>query len=461
MSVTNAVAEKQLAGRSSSAAQKPSWQRTAVPVSPVSLPPRDKCACGGGWASCQKNLPIQTKLISIGEPGDLHEQEADRLADQVMSRSGPLSQRPHAADQQEPAKSEAHEKQQILRAEFGGDARRTVDESVIDNLGSGQQLDSSTRAFFEPRFGYDFGDVRIHSSEAATHSAQRVNALAYTTGTDIMFGAGQYAPSTTAGQRLLAHELVHVIQQSTTSQRMPVLQTKADPAEQPKPTFTDCSGSQRAHISKHLTVAQQWVGAAINELESLLARPANFLFESRPLRRWFSIHRGFKPDPSERVREILAAFREIHRGLSSPPIRCDHDYDPYVWGTTSATWFYRLFADIVLRPCWFDSENPNLKCYPPTSVGLDPELYQTLVLIHEVAHKYAGKRDVDVQRKDINGKTVEVPALDFFRPESEQLVSPDEAFKSADRYASFARDVQSRAPSTARSPATEVREAKP
>jgi hypothetical protein len=77
----------------------------------------------------------------------------------------------------------------------------------------GQPLDAATRAFMEPRFGRDFSGVRMHTDARAAESARAVNALAYTVGHTIVFGAGQYAPGTPSGQRLLAHELAHTIQQ--------------------------------------------------------------------------------------------------------------------------------------------------------------------------------------------------------------------------------------------------------
>ena len=78
---------------------------------------------------------------------------------------------------------------------------------------SGRPLDPATRAYMEPRFGHDFGRVRVHSDAKAAESARAVNALAYTVGRDVVFGAGQYAPTTSAGRRLVAHELTHVVQQ--------------------------------------------------------------------------------------------------------------------------------------------------------------------------------------------------------------------------------------------------------
>lgn len=78
----------------------------------------------------------------------------------------------------------------------------------------GSPLDQGTRAFMEPRFGHDFGQVRVHSDARAADSAQTVNALAYTVGRDIVFAPGRYTPGTGDGRRLLAHELTHVVQQN-------------------------------------------------------------------------------------------------------------------------------------------------------------------------------------------------------------------------------------------------------
>jgi hypothetical protein len=77
----------------------------------------------------------------------------------------------------------------------------------------GEPLSEGVRSVMEPRFGHDFDHVRVHTNSRAAQSALAVNALAYTVGRDVVFGAGQYAPTTGRGQRLLAHELAHVIQQ--------------------------------------------------------------------------------------------------------------------------------------------------------------------------------------------------------------------------------------------------------
>jgi hypothetical protein len=78
---------------------------------------------------------------------------------------------------------------------------------------AGRPLDPAARSFFESRLGHDFSGVRLHTDARASESAAAVNALAYTVGRDVVFGAGRYSPNTPDGQRLLAHELAHVVQQ--------------------------------------------------------------------------------------------------------------------------------------------------------------------------------------------------------------------------------------------------------
>ena len=95
----------------------------------------------------------------------------------------------------------------------------------------GRPLDAETRAFMEPRFGHDFGQVRVHTDARAAASAQAVGAVAYTTGQDVVFGAGRYAPGTTEGRRIVAHELAHVVQQSLISSPPQMLGSRADPDE--------------------------------------------------------------------------------------------------------------------------------------------------------------------------------------------------------------------------------------
>jgi uncharacterized protein DUF4157 len=140
--------------------------------------------------------------IEVNEPGDPYEREADRVADQVMAT------RAHPAVESTPPRLQRTARQPAGRSEVAA-------SSVAEALASpGQPLDAATRAFIEPRFGHDFGRVRVHTDARAAESASAVQALAYTVGHNVVFGAGKYAPGTSEGRRLLAHELAHVVQQA-------------------------------------------------------------------------------------------------------------------------------------------------------------------------------------------------------------------------------------------------------
>jgi hypothetical protein len=113
-----------------------------------------------------------------------------------------------------PCEAEDEKKPQTKPAGTPGAAGRKLHPIVHEVLRSpGRPLDAATRAFFEPRFGYEFSAVKVHSDGRAATSARSVGALAYTIGPHIAFAPGYYSPDTASGQRLLAHELVHVIQQ--------------------------------------------------------------------------------------------------------------------------------------------------------------------------------------------------------------------------------------------------------
>lgn len=104
----------------------------------------------------------------------------------------------------------------IQRKENSNTEAPSVVNDAINS--SGSRLDTSTQSFMENRFGYDFSNVKIHNDSLAVESAQSINALAYTSGNDIVFNRGQYAPDTSNGKRLLAHELTHVVQQNASVQ---------------------------------------------------------------------------------------------------------------------------------------------------------------------------------------------------------------------------------------------------
>jgi hypothetical protein len=105
----------------------------------------------------------------------------------------------------------------------------TVPDAVHHILdSSGQPLSAAARKTMEPRFGYDFSRVKVHSDQLAAESARKMNALAYTVGTHIVFAEGKYAPFSDSGQRLLAHELTHVVQQADAVQMKPAISQPGD-----------------------------------------------------------------------------------------------------------------------------------------------------------------------------------------------------------------------------------------
>jgi hypothetical protein len=164
---------------------------------------------------------IQAKL-AVSEPGDPDEQEADRVADQVMRSAEPALigsaantiQRKCVACEAAGTPCPACEgEEQIQRKALGGGSPRP-NVRLSPLRGAGRPLAASTRAFFEPRFGMDLRSVRVHTDEAAHDAARAISARAFTLGADIAFARNQFAPETPDGKRLLAHELTHVVQQS-------------------------------------------------------------------------------------------------------------------------------------------------------------------------------------------------------------------------------------------------------
>jgi hypothetical protein len=138
--------------------------------------------------------------------------------------SGILLRRKCACGGSGPAKCECKERSQetLQRAAVQPGSPGVAPPIVNQVLRSpGQPLETSTRSFMEQRFGHDFSQVRVHMDTSAARSARAVNALAYTVGNHIVFGSGAYAAATHGGQRILAHELTHVVQQRAIGAGLP------------------------------------------------------------------------------------------------------------------------------------------------------------------------------------------------------------------------------------------------
>jgi hypothetical protein len=168
----------------------------------------------------------------VSHPRDAYEQEADRVAEQVMRMSTPSvsTARRGARDEEKIDRKctncEMKEKEEeedkglkISRKTSSVSDLDTTDEimSEISDVvaQSGSELDYPIRQFMESGFSHNFGNVRVHSDASAAESARAVNARAYTVGTDIVFGEGEYNPKTFEGKKLIAHELAHVLQQNS------------------------------------------------------------------------------------------------------------------------------------------------------------------------------------------------------------------------------------------------------
>jgi len=242
------------------------------------LPRSPWCAQHPHVQQILRSPSIQTKL-TIGASNDKYEQEADRVADQVMRMSVPQSsglvgsslanhssgtiqrvcapcaeEYKTAENENRPVKSanlcpkcqtqepeliqtKLSASEQLQRQEAGEEEEEVLQAKTIAGLtpevtpavnsdiqslqGGGQPLSRSERSFFEPRFGADFSGVRIHSNMKAANTARSINARAFTNGPNIIFGAGEYAPDASAGRKLLAHELTHVVQQKGAGMHSP------------------------------------------------------------------------------------------------------------------------------------------------------------------------------------------------------------------------------------------------
>ena len=261
-----------VAARQTAQAQRTDPQRAAArPARQGAMPARagidhlQRALGNRGMYHLLRSGAIQAKL-AIGPADDEYEREADRLADDVMRMPEPASgltaqrapvgiqrmcclecgeevQRQPAAARRAPehisrkrAKCEdAEAPAAVQRKSDPTDEKGEEDEGIVQaktrnvdspeassevasyiaaSRGGGSPLPPSTRAHFEDRFGHDFSNVRVHTDTRSADAAAEINSYAFATGSDIHFGSGRFQPGTPQGDRLLAHELTHTIQQT-------------------------------------------------------------------------------------------------------------------------------------------------------------------------------------------------------------------------------------------------------
>jgi len=163
------------------------------------------------------NLPIIQRLCPECEKEKTREEGTVQRA--INSAQTPIIQRlcPECEKKlQRQPMSEDEEEKSVQPQSANGQASAAsshVEANISAMKGGGSPLPESARHFFESRFGADFGQVRIHTDSRTAETSKSINARAFTVGSDIAFGAGQYAPGTSSGKSLLAHELTHVVQQ--------------------------------------------------------------------------------------------------------------------------------------------------------------------------------------------------------------------------------------------------------
>jgi len=304
---------------------------------------------------------IQPKL-TISQPGDVYEQEADRIADEVMRMAEPTLQRACAscsAGGTPCPKCEDEKKVLVQRkTEQATDTSTTsVSDDFLHDLGPGQPLEPSTRAFMESRFGHDFSQVRVHAGPRAAPSARALNARAFTLGSDIVLGARE----SVAPNKLLAHELAHIVQQA----RAPELWRRVLRT----PVISACDATESRNIVRAQAQAINWLARALARLR----RPDEIAPE-------LAFH--FYATPTER-RTLDAIQRELSGVLAelraeSISYHCTPDTDP---GCETGQ---------VSGYAYLGSHDASF-CGDLSANGGD---YLTQILIHEAVHaKAAGVPD--------------------------------------------------------------------
>jgi len=371
-------------------------------------------------SNTQVQTPQQAKPVTffqpkltVNTPGDAHEQEADRVADQVMRmRQGdaPIVQRmpltPVSGIMRKCAGCEEKEKEGVQRKETGdGDASGKAAPSVVSDVlssGSGRPMESGTRQFMESRFGQDFSQVRVHTDSRAAESASAIQARAYTSGRDVVFGSGEYQPGSTEGQRLLAHELVHVGQQGGGSR-----------TQIQRATAQDCSKEDMEIIEVADLSAYYIVKTTVKILREVYA---NFVSNTvHPKQRQIDtlfykyFNKVIKPSEKFTLLAILGHFQSILNLLT--PGNDDYQYECENDCDGENAYVYGFWTDIHL--CM-----NNIRNYDTHIIGR--------TIIHEMSH-YENNTDDEAYCKNRFGCP---GSLDF-----------SDALDNADSYACFAHEL--------------------
>ncbi|MBD2766359.1 DUF4157 domain-containing protein [Hymenobacter sp. BT664] len=205
---------------------------TSTPAARTPSPPFFAKAGGGAgrfFEPASAAPPIQTKL-TVNQPGDKFEQEADRMADKIMRMPAPAASNERL--QRRPDDKLQKKEDDKLQREAGTGTPAVgagTQAAIRQKTTGGHPLSADVRRYMEPRFGADFSQVRIHHDAEAASLSNQLSARAFTYQNHVFFARNQYQPATNEGKQLLAHELTHTIQQGHAIQRSPQVSTTATP----------------------------------------------------------------------------------------------------------------------------------------------------------------------------------------------------------------------------------------
>lgn len=313
---------------------------STAPARTLAEPKSLRAAEGGGLESIQQsagNLAVQHLFragaiqakLSISQPNDPDEQEADQVADRIMrmpDTAAVKSSCPTCATGTTPCPTCSEgQSTTIHRKAVGGVGNNPSPSAhrIIGRLGPGHPLDRSTRAFFEPRLGSDLSHVRVHTGGDAAELARLISARAFTLGRDVVFGSAQYVPESTEGQHLLAHELMHTLQQPTASstlRRQTAASAPATAATTPATATSLDVGSVTTAIAQ--AVREGNVGAAVNSLRgrSLADRASLRVavkWQNKGLEHWFAerINRAGLLRTATKALTAIASIATLDAGL--------------------------------------------------------------------------------------------------------------------------------------------------
>jgi hypothetical protein len=340
-----------------------------------------RCACGGMCPRCRAK-----SHLSAAAPDDHSEKEADAVAEQVTRTAEPV-----------PSSRAFAQSTTGLPAAAGGVG------SVLPS--AGQPLAPESRAFFESRIGYDFSGVRVHTGATAEQSARELGALAYTLGQDVVFGAGQFAPGTDEGRRLLAHELTHVIQQqgvplendthhqqlnaSITRIERKRIQKADDKAAASAPSI-DWSEREigTAGSAQPLAVVRERALAALRTTEAALRAAIESRNTSSGVPQALSeTFAAAFPGESEAFLDLLLRRIELVQRIV-PDVRVYHARQPVTTvdvGITGATLHNSFLQHLPNCPAAAVPQDKYIVTFPAWDRS---EKYQPAILIHECFHYY-------------------------------------------------------------------------